>query len=151
MGKTILILHGWLVGGQRYSAIQTVFQKKGYKVYSPDLPGYGKEKLTKPVMYLDDYVDFVLRFLAKHKIKKAIIIGHSFGGRIGVKLAAERSDLVEKLIITGAPVIKQPLSPKQKVFALGSKLTKTMLGKIYGKDFLRKLFYKLLGEMDYYK
>src|SRR5438270_12888927 len=106
MKYPIVILHGWRLTGSRYKDIQELFQKKGFTVYAPDLPGSADVKLTKEVMRIDDYIDFVLDFLKEHKIKKIILIGHSFGGRVAAKFAGRHPGIVEKLILTGAPLIK---------------------------------------------
>lgn len=147
MTKTIVILHGWRLTGQKYQNIQKIFEQHGFTVYSPDLPGSGSEKLTKPIMKIDDYIDFVVDYFQKHTIKKAIVIGHSFGGRVGAKLAATHPELVEKLILTGAPLIKQQLPFRKKVLVYFAKFVK----KIVIAKKMRKLLYYILGEWDYYK
>src|SRR5437868_1870950 len=103
MKSPILILHGWGKTGSAYSAIQKLFEEKGYEVFAPNLPGFGSESLVKPVMNIDDYAEWVIEYLKKKKRKKVILIGHSFGGRISAKLTAFHPELVEKLILTGAP------------------------------------------------
>lgn len=151
MVKTILILHGWRLEGKRYSESKALFEKQGFIVYSPTLPGSGTEKLIKPVMEINDYIDFVLAYLKKHKIAKTIIIGHSFGGRIAAKLAAQHPSVVEKLVLTGAPVIKQNLSFKKEMLVGTAKLIKQVLKRTFGEERFRKVLYYLLGEWDYYK
>ena len=47
MKKTILILHGWGVNGEKYQIIVGMLKEKGWVAFSPDLPGFGKEKLLK--------------------------------------------------------------------------------------------------------
>src|SRR5260221_8520951 len=113
MKYPIVILHGWRLSGSRYNEIQGIFQKKRITVYVPDLPGFGNEKLGQETKNLQSYVDFVWQFFHDHNITKAIIIGHSFGGRIAAKFTALHPKMVEKLILTGAPLIKHPLAPRK--------------------------------------
>ncbi|MGH7245853.1 MAG: alpha/beta fold hydrolase, partial [Candidatus Levyibacteriota bacterium] len=47
MKRVIVILHGWGKTGKDYSGIQSIFEKKGYKVFAPDLPGFGTNQLQK--------------------------------------------------------------------------------------------------------
>jgi pimeloyl-ACP methyl ester carboxylesterase len=148
MTKTIVILHGWRLTGSRYKDIQTIFEKKGYTVFSPDLPGSGDVPLQKEVMHIDDYIVYVLKFLEQHKLKKIILIGHSFGGRVSAKLTAQHADVIEKLILTGAPLIKQKLSFKKRILTVFAKSIKKIVGK---NDMMRKILYSFLGEWDYYK
>jgi pimeloyl-ACP methyl ester carboxylesterase len=42
----------------------------------------------------------------------AVLIGHSFGGRVAVCLAAARPDLVDGLVLTGTPLVR--LSPRRR-------------------------------------
>jgi pimeloyl-ACP methyl ester carboxylesterase len=152
MKTPIVILHGWGKKGADYKEIQNILEHKNYSVFIPDMPGFGSEKLIKPTMHIDDYVDFVLSYLKKHKVHNAIFIGHSFGGRISAKLAAQYPDVVAKLILTGAPLIKEELSLKKKALIVVSRVGKKILRKISSSNTLfRKAIYVLLGEWDYYK
>lgn len=148
MKYPIVILHGWGKRGSDYSDLKDLLETAGNSVFCPDLPGFGEEPLTKKVMNLDDYIDFVLKFLRSKKINKAIFVGHSFGGRVSAKLAAKHPEDVEKLVLTGAPLIRQPLSIKKRILRSSTKIVK----KIFGSSQpLRKVLYYLVGEWDYYK
>ena len=155
MKPTIIILHGWgtTMSGERYSVLKKLFASKDYPVFAPDLPGFGKEKLQKPVMVLDDYVHFVDVFMRKNNIKKAVLLGHSFGGRIAAKFSVAHPDKVEKLILTGAPLIKRKLSLKKKIAFLAAKSGKIFLA-LFPKtvqNLGKKVLYRSIGEWDYYK
>lgn len=155
MKKIIIVLHGWgtTLSGDRYHELKKLLEAKGHTVFTPDLPGFGKETLQKKVMVLDDYVSFVHAFMKKHTIKNAIIIGHSFGGRIGAKLAVKYPELVEKLILTGAPLIKRKLSLKKKIAYLAAKTGKRALSLFPEKlqQLSKKVLYRSIDEWDYYK
>lgn len=151
----IVILHGWsrVISGARYAELKKLLEKKGYRVFAPDLPGFGKEPLKKMAMNVDDYLEFVHLFLEKNKLKNVVLIGHSFGGRIAVKFSYKYPDYIAKLILTGAPLIKEPLSAKKRVLSFIAKLGKGLLSSAPNsvKSFSRKMLYKSIGEWDYYK
>lgn len=149
----ILLLHGWGKEGQAYSKFCALLQKKGYEVYSPDMPGFGLEKLPKSVLTLSDYVEFVKKYLQQKNITKVIIIGHSFGGRVAAKFAVIYPEYVEKIIFTGAPLIKRRLSKKKRLISFFIKMTKTIEPLVPSvlMTRLRKSVYLFLGEFDYYK
>lgn len=149
----IIILHGWYLNHNFYTEIKKIFEKNEYTVFVPDLPGFGDEKLIKPVMDLDDYVDFVLNFFKKNKIKSAIIIGHSFGGRIATKIAYFHPELVNKLILTGVPLIRSRQSLAIKLMAFVGVSSKVIFNLLPDNwyNFFRKVLYKLIGQWDYYK
>lgn len=109
----ILILHGWNLNKQRFNSLINVLNSKNYRVYCPDLPGFGSAKMPDKPYQLSNYVDFVISYLNKNNISKADFICHSFGGRIGIKLSAFYPERVGKLILTGVPGVL-PV-PKLKV------------------------------------
>lgn len=152
MKPTIIILHGWGLTGKRYSGLAKLFKEKNYPVFTPTMPGFGDKKLTKPVMVLSDYVAYIKEFMSKQKIKQAIFVGHSFGGRVAIKFATHCPDMVLKLIIVGSPLIKQSLSIKKKLAKIVAKVGKysTLFLPGFGKQFLKKVLYFSIGEWDYY-
>jgi pimeloyl-ACP methyl ester carboxylesterase len=153
MKHPILILHGWALTGDRYSKLQKIFEKKGYKVLAPTMPGFGKVQLSKEVYQLADYVEFIKKYLDNLHVSKVIIVGHSFGGRVAVKFAAYYPNQVEKLILSGAPIIKQKLNFKKQIIMTlvhwGKNLFTVSPGWLH--DFFAWVVYRLLGEWDYYK
>ena len=153
MKAPIVILHGWGLSGIRYHELQKLLEKSGYIVYAPDFPGFGKVKLLKPVMDLDDYVAYIREFLKKKKISEVIFIGHSFGGRVATKFAYTYPERVKMLILTGAPVIREPLSLKKKIIGVIARTGKKILSysPIKVVEFLSWFAYRIIGEWDYFK
>lgn len=153
MAKAVLILHGWGLSGGKYIALKKILEKKGYTVYSPDFPGFGLQPLSKPSMTIDDYVDFLYTFYKKNKISKAFIIAHSFGGRVTAKFAVKYPEMIEKIVFTGSPLIREELSLKKQIFQLiahlGKKSMQYLPKSIYQR--LQWVVYRGIGEWDYYK
>lgn len=149
---SILILHGWGLSGAVYLKLARLLKREGFAVFVPDLPGFGKEPLRSQAMMLDDYVSFVDEFLKANKIDKLIIIGHSFGGRVALKYAFKYPQKTNKIVLTGAPVIRRRVFKRKisLVAAIAGGQLFRFLPKAT-KDFLRKLLYFLIGEWDYYK
>ena len=79
----MVFLHGWGGSWQSWAPIVERL-KKNFTVYALDLPGFGLSALPKPFS-LDDYVAELVKFFEKQKIKKPVLIGHSFGGQIAAK------------------------------------------------------------------
>lgn len=159
----IIILHGWGSNSAAWQVTKQLLQKAGYTVFIPDLPGFGQEPPPKNAWSVSDYVDFVLQFTRKiipegadtvpplrcEPKQKFVLIGHSFGGRIAIKLAAQYPQKVSKLVLTGAAGIRfVSLSEKIKVKSfemLGH------LGQLSGLSFLGKKMVPILtGNRDYY-
>lgn len=149
---SIVILHGWGLHGGVYGELKKLLEKEGFKVFIPDLPGFGKEPLRSQTMMFDDYVSFVDEFLKSKKIVKPIIVGHSFGGRVALKYAFKYPERVNKLVLAGTPVIRSRVFKRKisRIFSIAGGQLFRFLPKTT-KDFLRKLLYSLVGEWDYYK
>lgn len=147
----IIILHGWGLKGSTYSMTAQLFEKKGYRVFLPDLPGFGSEPLISSSMDLSDYVTFLKKFVEKKKIAKFFLIGHSFGGRIALKYTALHEDSVSKVILTGVPIVRHLTWKKWIVYYLaffGGAVFKMF--PLAVKRFLQKILYFMIGEWDYY-
>src|SRR5258708_1321660 len=149
----IVILHGWRKRGKDYDVLKKILEQDGFSVDAPDMPGFGSEPLGKKVMRIDDYVAFIYDFLQKKKYKKVILIGHSFGGRVAAKFAYRYPEIVQKLIITGSPLIKRKLTTKKQIISSLAKTGKKILAVLPENysDMFRKILYRSLGEWDYYK
>ena len=150
----IIILHGWGISGEKYGKVVQLFKKEGYDVFSPDLPGFGNELLSKNAMSVDDYAGFTFEFLKKHKLKRVYLIGHSFGGRVAIKFSVKYPQMVKGLILTGAPGIKHKLRLHKRIIMYVA----VIFGELFKfrpflsvKDFIRKGLYFMIGEWDYYK
>jgi pimeloyl-ACP methyl ester carboxylesterase len=92
--ETIVILQGWGTTIDVYSSLAQLLSAK-YCVIRLDLPGFGKSDEPKESWSVDEYVDFFLKFLKDLNIKKAILIGHSYGGRMIIKIASRKRAPIE--------------------------------------------------------
>ncbi len=104
--KTLVFLHGWGLSSKIFEPL-FYYLKADFNICSIDLPGFGSAPIEKP-MTLNDYADFVHEFLKKNRIENSVIIGHSFGGAVGVKLDLTHPENVSKLILVCASAVRQP-------------------------------------------
>jgi len=145
----LIFLHGW--GGCWQSWFPILERlKKDFNLYAPDLPGFGQEPISRPYS-LDDYIDFVVDFIKKNKIKNPILIGHSFGGAIASKIAANKIIQLKTIILIDAAPIRYNLNPKQKTISLITKPAKIILSLPLINKFyqpIKKLLYKSLKLED---
>lgn len=154
--KVVLVLHGWNLSAKSYKNFKSLLEVQGLRVIVPDLPGFGEAKTPDNPFSLNDYENFTLSLIKQNNLDSVILVGHSFGGRIAIKLAAHYPSLIEKLILTGVPgVIQKPLQIKIKFFKvlaiIGNKIFDLPLLNLLEKNILRKILYKLAGATDYMK
>ena len=134
--KTILLLHGWGANIELFRGIINNLSSD-YTVYALDMPGFGKTSEPKTAWNVDNYVDFVIKFIEKMKINRLSLLGHSFGGRVIIKLV-NREKLkfdIDKLILVDSAGIL----PKNKKKTIKTRVYKT-LKVIVGNNISKKIF-----------
>lgn len=86
-GETVVILQGWGTSMDLYDTVANTINSR-YRVIQFDFPGFGQSDEPAEPWSVDDYADFVLKFLDKLGVTEASLIGHSYGGRVIIKLAS---------------------------------------------------------------
>lgn len=102
----LVILHGWGLEGEKYRELAGLLSND-YRVLVPDLPGFGKTPPPSRPYDVWDYAKKVKAKLKEKDISEAHFIGHSFGGRILLKMANKYPDLVKSLVLTGTPGVEK--------------------------------------------
>lgn len=139
-GKDILLLHGWGQNIEMMKMLGDNFSDR-FRITILDLPGFGLSDEPKSAWNISDYSDMLNEFNNKLEIKKPIIIGHSFGGRLAIRYSANHP--VEKVVLFGAPCIRinEPLP-------LSVKLLKSVK-KLPLMNNLGEYMKKYIGSRDY--
>jgi len=152
-GEFVFMLHGWGSKKELFdNIIEPVSQK--YRVIAPDFPGMGETNEPPEVWDVDAFVKWTLEFISIFNPKKVILLGHSFGGRVVIKIAAMENlpFEIDKIILTGSAGImpKRTLSYKLKVgsYKLAKKVLLCPPVKKLFPDALEKM-QKKRGSADY--
>jgi pimeloyl-ACP methyl ester carboxylesterase len=116
-----------------------------------DFPGFGVSPAPPENWGTAEYADAAAELIRSYRaVKKIIWVGHSFGGRVGIQLAARHPDLLDRLFLVASPGLPHRRSLMQKL-SHHSRVTffKTMkiFAPVFGMslDDLRKKF----GSADY--
>lgn len=154
MGRPFLILHGWGGKSESWLKVQEILSQKGFQVIVPDLPGFGKTKSPERPWTLDDYRDFIKKFCEVLNLHNFILLGHSFGGRISIKLCSEADSGVSTLILCNSAGIPNNRGFFARLSAMVSSFFRPIwnLPGISGmREGTRFLFYRLARNADYTK
>ncbi len=119
-------------------------------MYAPQLPGFVHD--TDKPWNLDDYVKWVYQYTKLHRLNHITVVGHSNGGRIGIKLAIKYPTLVDRLILVSTGGIRSSSSWRRKLLKVIAKLGNRLLDALRlgtCKRAIRKLFYRIIREPDY--
>ncbi len=98
-GQPIIVLHGLMGALSNFDGVLNYFSDKGYKVIIPELPIYKLPLLKTNVKNLSK---FLKDFMAYKKIDKAILLGNSLGGHIGLYFTKLNPDNVAALVLAGS-------------------------------------------------
>ena len=102
-GDCLLLLHGWGVDSREFEGLMKEFSAS-HKVIAPDLPGFGTSGDPTGVWGVDEYAAWVIEFMDALKIDRATVLGHSFGGRLTIRIASDPATAgrIDRLILTGS-------------------------------------------------
>lgn len=142
----LVFLHGWRSSASVWNGLIEQLDLNTYAVCSLDLPGFGLSESPHRPYDLKDYATIVEELIKKLNLKNVILIGHSFGGRIGVKLSAN-SSLIKSLILIGSAGIKEDTVEK-KLKRSVAKIVKPFFRPDFMKA-LRARLYEHIGSEDY--
>ena len=113
-GAPVLLLHGSGPGVSARANWQRTIPAlaRHYRVIAPDLVGFGDTQRPDGIRYsLRTWIDHVRAFLDALGIGATSLVGNSLGGRIGLGLAAEHPERLEKMVLMGAPGVGMTLTP----------------------------------------
>jgi pimeloyl-ACP methyl ester carboxylesterase len=103
-----IALHGWGRSGADFARIL-----EGHSALALHLPGFGPAPAPPTAWSSEDYAREIAAAL--EGMGPLVVAGHSFGGRIAVRLAAAYPQLVSHLVLTGVPLtrVSGPSKPKR--------------------------------------
>lgn len=142
--KSVIFLHGWRSSADAWFGVIEKLLSEDLSIFALDLPGFGASPAPKADWNLGDYADLVEGFIFKKEISNPILVGHSFGGRISIKLAANKLGLIRKLILVDSAGIRREFSGRKAI----AKLVKPLFKPVFMRG-LRKKIYKQMGSEDY--
>ncbi len=96
----LLALHGW---GRTRSDFDALLD--GYPALAVDLPGFGASPVPDEPIGATGYAALIEPLLSEFS-SAPIVVGHSFGGRVAVALAAGNPDQVAGLVLVGVPLLR---------------------------------------------
>lgn len=97
-GCPIIYLHGWGAEGSIFR--QVAHRLPQYSNYLLDFAGFGQSDLPDSKGWdVSDYAAQLIEFMSENGITSATLVGHSFGCRVAMFVAATRPDLVERMLL----------------------------------------------------
>lgn len=149
-GKPVVLMHGYGCNVNTVRSIAAILEP-GMRVINVDLPGHGQSDEPPAIWGVREYTDCIENLINTLGLENVSLIGHSFGGRIGILLSSRRDD-IDKLVLVDAAGIKpkRPLKYYLKVYFYKTikHLLPLLLGKKKGEEMLERYRGKA-GSADY--
>ena len=97
---TVVFIHGVLHDHSVWILQTRYLAHHGWNVLAVDLPGHCRSDGPPPAT-VEEAADFIIALLGVAGVKKAALVGHSFGSLIALEAAARAPDLVNQLVLVG--------------------------------------------------
>src|SRR3989338_4847965 len=180
MKMILLCLHGWGGSKESFTELRKALEGTDSEILTPDLPGFGTEPEPTTVWGIDEYTEWVEEWLHKtynlqptlrppvqglrtpqglerrahgrEATYNLLLLGHSFGGQIAVKLALRGNLPIRHLFLCAPAAIRPYFSLKRTAGYITAKCGKTLLALhvlSLLQPLLKTLLYKLMGVHDY--
>ena len=107
----VIALHGWQRSSSDFDAVlgtsgsrdEDPFDGEPIPSIAVDLPGFGISPSPPAPWGTFDYATELISLLESFE-RPVVLVGHSFGGRVAIQLAATAPELVRGLVLTGVPI-----------------------------------------------
>jgi pimeloyl-ACP methyl ester carboxylesterase len=97
-GPALMLIHGYGGAASNWTLVAPRLLER-YRVIVPDLPGHGgSSALPGPPERVDPYAERLAALLNE----PAVLVGHSLGAVVALRLAVRRPELVQGLVLAGA-------------------------------------------------
>jgi 2-hydroxy-6-oxonona-2,4-dienedioate hydrolase len=118
----IVLVHGYVVSG-RYLLPTAHLLAPYYRVYVPDLPGFGNSGKPAHAHNITEQADALAAWMQQLGLQQAVVLGQSFGCQIVTELAVRHPELVQSLLLVDPTVNPHA----QNLFLLAISWAATML------------------------
>lgn len=99
-GRPVVLVHGLGGRSEDWRNLAPILARSGFRVYLPDLPGFGKSERPAEFSYsIPDQAAIVVGFLDAVGLKEVDLGGWSMGGWIVQRVAAEHPERVIRLMV----------------------------------------------------
>ncbi|KAK7816045.1 uncharacterized protein LOC111999398 [Quercus suber] len=98
--KAVVFIHGFAADGIITWQSQVLALARKYKVYVPDLLFFGGSITDRSERSPEFQAECVAKGLKKPSVERCTLVGLSYGGMVGFKMAEMYPDLVESMVLT---------------------------------------------------
>jgi pimeloyl-ACP methyl ester carboxylesterase len=102
----LLFVHGWCCDTSYWKPQVRAFRRR-HRVVAVDLRGHGRSDKPEQDYTMDAFASDLEWLMGQLDLRRPVVIGHSMGGVIALRLAGRR-----KRAVSGAVIVDSPIFPK---------------------------------------
>jgi pimeloyl-ACP methyl ester carboxylesterase len=119
-GESVLLVHGFGGAASNWTAVAPALARHA-RVLVVDLPGHGgSTALPGPPERLDPFAERLGLLLEREGEAPAVVVGHSLGAVVALRLALRRPELVRGLVLAGSAGIGSGTRESERALTLVS-------------------------------
>ena len=150
MKKRIILLHGWGGGPEKLEPLAKALWECGWMVRNLTFPGLSGWPAPGEVWGGGEYADDVVRRIPEEWKKGGyVIFGHSFGGRVAIKMAVRRELGLRAIVLCAPGGLSRANLVKRTVFWLMAKAGKAFVVYMPLAEKYKRFLYRLARQHDY--
>jgi 2-hydroxy-6-oxonona-2,4-dienedioate hydrolase len=115
--ETIVLVHGLSVSSG-YMVPTAKQLAPYYRVYAPDLPGYGKSTRPKHILKVSELADALAAWMRAMELPASTLLGNSLGCQIIADFAPRYPELIKRAIFVGPTMDPRARTIHQEAFRL---------------------------------
>jgi epoxide hydrolase 4 len=99
----VVLLHGWPQDGTCWRLVAPLLVDAGYRVVAPDLKGVGRSDAPRSGYDPQTLADEISQLIRNLHVRKAVLVGHDWGGAIATATAFRHPGRVRALVTVSSP------------------------------------------------
>ena len=128
-----VLLHYWAGAGREWQAVADLLAPTS-RCLLPDLGGFGAAPAPAGGYTVDAYADSIAELIAREKLTRYVLVGHSMGGKFALALAARQpAGLVGVALLSPSPPSPEPMTDEDRQKSLAAYGKPEEAAKTYAK------------------
>lgn len=99
--QVVILLHGNMTSSKHWDLLMEVLDSK-YKVYAPDLRGFGLSSYNERISSIKDFSDDIKLFVEALGLQQFSLVGWSTGGAVAMQFVIDNPGMVEKMVLVAS-------------------------------------------------